>query len=658
MESSLVETQKKLYGIGLEKGSCENQINLLLAQKEDLSKQEKACLEKEDALKRKIGVLKGQIAEKEDSLVEFSKRITETEANIKEFERSIQVAQERIKENDQGIRKREEDISRIEKEILTLQDQLDGITEDIVQQLDTRLKETGYSLKERKATEERLESLLKGMVIQIDGKIQMFRDGAVLKGLEKQELQNRLTAGADGLEELKKSVTALGENIETYKKVIPSFIDEFLAPEGIITKKREIDRQIEGARENISRNRKESEGLREENGNLRKKIDEYRTTLEDLRVNRIQLITQRKGMEEALQLLGRDLTAQEGAVVENQLDLENCRHRAGEVQKQVVQKEEERKNLISSEKTLQKELAELEKGISRKNKDLIAKEKLQKELTHKVSRVQEAVEKAQIQLASLNTDVRNLYENFVERHSRDLSEFESTMYEISGTSRDLRDSLAKVREEEKGLGSINLMAPEEFAEVKERHDFLQGQLEDLGKAREDLVKITNQIEKESTELFLDTYDKIKKSFHAMFRRLFGGGRAEIRLEDPDDVLNSGIEIFAQPPGKKLENITLLSGGEKSLTAIALLFATYMVKPSPFCILDEIDAAMDDQNIGRFTNLLLEFGSRSQFIIITHNKKTVTAAKTLLGVTMEESGVSKVVAVRLEGEGAEAEAVEV
>ena len=658
MESSLVETQKKLYGIGLEKGSCENQINLLMAQKEDLAKQEKTCLEKEEGLKRKISLLKEQISEKEDGLVEFSKRISETEVNIKEFERSIQAAQERIKENDQGIRKREEDISRIEKEILTLQDQLDGITEDIVQQLDTRLKETGYSLKERKATEERLESLLKGMIIQIDGKIQMFRDGAVLKGLEKQDLQNRLTAGADGLEELKKNVAALGEHIEIYKKVIPSFIDEFLAPEGIITKKREIDRQIEGARENISRNRRESESLREENSNLRKKIDEYRTTLEDLRVNRIQLITQRKGMEEALQLLGRDLTAQEGAVVENQLDLENCRHRAGEVQKQVVQKEEERKNLISTEKNLQKDLAELEKGISRKNKDLIAKEKLQKDLTHKVSRVQEAVEKVQILLASLNTDVRNLYENFVERHSRDLSEFESTMYEIASTSRDLKDSLTRVREEEKGLGSINLMAPEEFAEVKERHDFLQGQLEDLGKAKEDLVKITNQIEKESTELFLDTYDKIKKSFHAMFRRLFGGGRAEIRLEDPDDVLNSGIEIFAQPPGKKLENITLLSGGEKSLTAIALLFATYMVKPSPFCILDEIDAAMDDQNIGRFTNLLLEFGSRSQFIIITHNKKTVTAARTLLGVTMEESGVSKIVAVRLEGEGAETEAVEV
>jgi len=135
----------------------------------------------------------------------------------------------------------------------------------------------------------------------------------------------------------------------------------------------------------------------------------------------------------------------------------------------------------------------------------------------------------------------------------------------------------------------------------------------------------------------------------MFRRLFGGGRAELRLSDPNHVLESGIEIFAQPPGKKLEHLSLLSGGECSMTAVALLFATYMVKPSPFCLLDEIDAALDEQNVGRFVHLLREFSDFSQFIIITHNRKTVTGASTLLGVTMEESGVTKMISVRLENE---------
>ena len=186
-----------------------------------------------------------------------------------------------------------------------------------------------------------------------------------------------------------------------------------------------------------------------------------------------------------------------------------------------------------------------------------------------------------------------------------------------------------------------------MAEVNDRYTFLSGQLNDLRKASEDLQKITREIRNESAELFLEAYNRINKNFHLMFRRLFGGGRAELKLTDPANVLESGIEIFAQPPGKKLENIALLSGGEKSLTAIGLLFATYMVKPSPFCILDEIDAALDEANIVRFIQLLREFSTGSQFIVITHNKKTVAGADTMLGITMEESGVSKIVALRLE-----------
>ncbi|MCP4162838.1 MAG: AAA family ATPase, partial [Deltaproteobacteria bacterium] len=150
-------------------------------------------------------------------------------------------------------------------------------------------------------------------------------------------------------------------------------------------------------------------------------------------------------------------------------------------------------------------------------------------------------------------------------------------------------------------------------------------------------------------LFLKTYNEIRKQFHEMFRQLFGGGRAELKLTNPENVLESGIDIYAQPPGKKLENISLLSGGERSLTGVGLLFATYLIKPSPFCILDEIDAALDEANIQRFVNVLVEFGKKSQFVVITHSKKTVTGAQTLLGVTMQESGVSKIISIRLENE---------
>jgi chromosome segregation protein len=262
------------------------------------------------------------------------------------------------------------------------------------------------------------------------------------------------------------------------------------------------------------------------------------------------------------------------------------------------------------------------------------------------------MEKIHLGLVQSETEIKNIQDNFRETHSRDLMEFEERSFHITQTQAELRDSLAKTRQSLKDLGSVNLMAPEEFAETKERYDFLAKQLEDLAAAKQDLENISAEIRAESSELFLATYNKIKKNFHNLFRRLFGGGRAELRLQDPNHVLESGIEIYAQPTGKKLENINLLSGGEKSMTAVALLFATYMVKPSPFCLLDEIDAALDEANVLRFVHLLREFGHSSQFIVITHNKKTVTGAGTLLGVTMEESGVTKVISVKLANEEAQ------
>jgi chromosome segregation protein len=239
-------------------------------------------------------------------------------------------------------------------------------------------------------------------------------------------------------------------------------------------------------------------------------------------------------------------------------------------------------------------------------------------------------------------------EDFRDRNSRDLTDYQDLKQSITMSAREVRDRLSLEKTNLKALGQVNLMAPEEFLEVSERYDFLTGQLTDLRGAKEDLTEVTEEIRRETAVLFLKTYKEIREHFHETFRRLFGGGRAEIRLVDQDDPLNSGLEIYAQPPGKKLENISLLSGGERSLCGVALMFATFLVKPSPFCILDEIDAALDEANIQRFVNLLMEFGQNSQFVVITHNKKTVSGARTLLGVTMQESGVSKLITLRLDG----------
>jgi chromosome segregation protein len=439
---------------------------------------------------------------------------------------------------------------------------------------------------------------------------------------------------------------ALEKLFERYRTFAPSFLDEFLAPEGIITRKRDIDERINESAAGIARLRQRNEEIAKENAGLREKIDEYRKTLEDLRVNLARLQTQKAGIEQEIGRLARERTEQESQLRDVGVEIEETRARIHETQKKIAQTEKERRQIEEQEKTSRSALSGLEGDISSRNKELAAKQEELKQKNGLMVKAQSEIEKMQIEVTEIRTEIKDLHASFTERFSRDLAEYETRIPELQ-PNRDLRPRLAELREDMRKLGQVNLMAPEEFAEVSDRFDFLTGQLADLTRAREDLKKVTTEIRTESTELFLDTYNKIRKNFHTIFRRLFGGGRAELHLENPDAPLESGVEVFAQPPGKKLENINLLSGGERSLAGVSLMFAIYMVKPSPFCLLDEIDAALDEENVGRLTNLLKEFSAHSQFIIITHNKRTVAGADVLYGVTMEESGVSKLVAIRLE-----------
>ena len=195
------------------------------------------------------------------------------------------------------------------------------------------------------------------------------------------------------------------------------------------------------------------------------------------------------------------------------------------------------------------------------------------------------------------------------------------------------------------MGPVNLEAIQEFEELEQRYAFLEKQQNDLMQSKEELLQVIAKINATTTQLFSDTFEKVRVNFKEMFTELFGGGRANLILSDEKDPLESGIEIIAKPPGKQLQSITLLSGGEKTMTAVALLFSIYMVKPSPFCVLDEMDAPLDESNINRFIKILDRFVGQSQFVVISHNKKTIARADALYGVTMEEHGVSRLVGVK-------------
>ncbi len=649
MESKLIENQKKLYGIDIEKNNRSSQMSILTERVDELNVQIEIDRTRENTIEIKINQNEKLISDKKNTLKEFDHRLKELEDNIKRFQKNIETADKRIKENEAGVLSADSEVIKLEEEDLVLQEQLRALTDDIVRQLDASLKDTGYSYELRKETENRINNAIDSLNIKLDGKVSLLEDALSLKISGEKEVRDIFNTVITVLKDSSAGVSELEELIYRYIETIPSFLEEFLAPEGIITRKREIEEEQETIRYAVIERRERSAFLRDENKNLIQKIEEYRKTLSDLRVNQAKVNTQKTGLADLITSLNGELAELQGqfkeAAGEIAGNLEKIRSIEGSIKKLIS----EQKDLEKEEKSLQKELSKLENGITSKNKDLISKEGSLKKQMEYLGTIQNQVEQLQIDVSAVTTEVRNIYSNFKEVHSRELTEYDNRVFEIRKSAKELRENLSGVREQLKNLGHVNLMAPEEFIEVKERYDFLTGQLDDLYKAREDLTAITKQIKVESTELFLETYNKIKKNFHVMFRRPFGGGRGELRLTDPENVLTSGIDIFAQPPGKKLENIALLSGGERSLTAVGLLFATYLVKPSPFCILDEIDAALDEANVGRFVNLLMEFGERSQFIVITHNKKTVTGAGTLLGVTMEESGVSKLVTMRLESE---------
>ena len=232
----------------------------------------------------------------------------------------------------------------------------------------------------------------------------------------------------------------------------------------------------------------------------------------------------------------------------------------------------------------------------------------------------------------------------------DLKQLESTADWVA-----IKAEIEALRQRLSSMGAVNLVAIEEYSELKQRYDFLKTQNDDLTNSKASLLAMIDEINQTSQKQFSVTFEQIRKNFAYTFQTLFGGGVANLDLIQTEDILESGIEITAQPPGTKLKSISLLSGGQKTLTAVALLFALYMVKPSPFCLLDELDAPLDESNIGRFTDLLKKFVDESQFIIITHNKRTVSAAQAIYGVTMEERGVSKTVSMRFNHLVGEAEA---
>lgn len=264
-----------------------------------------------------------------------------------------------------------------------------------------------------------------------------------------------------------------------------------------------------------------------------------------------------------------------------------------------------------------------------------------------IDRVRQKMHEQELEDQKLGFNAQDIKNRLFQTYKIDFDSVaaESADEEDSMNAEALTVEVDRLRKRCDSFGSVNLVAIEEHEGLKGRFEFLTKQQSDLLEAKSQLMITINKINRSTRQMFMETFDKVGEAFRAYFRTLFGGGEAQLLLLDPENVLESGIEIVARPPGKKLQNISLLSGGEKTLTAIALIFAVFKVKPSPFCVLDEIDAALDESNVGRFGYLLKDFAKIAQFIVITHNKKTIAGSDVMYGITMPETGISRIVSVK-------------
>ncbi|WP_079480220.1 chromosome segregation protein SMC [Halobacillus salinus] len=279
------------------------------------------------------------------------------------------------------------------------------------------------------------------------------------------------------------------------------------------------------------------------------------------------------------------------------------------------------------------------KKVERIEADLKEQKRLLQNFTHDIQAKEVKANRLDVELENLLDYLQKEYVMTFERAKREYPAVE----DVQQSSREVK--LIKRAIEE--LGTVNLGAIDEYDRIQERYTFLKGQQEDLLEAKGTLHNVIGEMDGEMQRRFEETFTSIKNEFNDVFRELFGGGSADLRLTNPDDLLESGVDIVAQPPGKKLQNLNLMSGGERALTAIALLFSILRVRPVPFCVLDEVEAALDEANVDRFAAFLKEFSEETQFIVITHRKGTMEQSDVLYGVTMQESGVSRLVSVRLE-----------
>ena len=367
--------------------------------------------------------------------------------------------------------------------------------------------------------------------------------------------------------------------------------------------------------------------------------------LTDLKVALGQVAEQSKALKQIIASLQSQMHENRTAAETAQEEIQNCSKQLVEAQRDILSSEAGVSELFVEKEKNQENSRLLHEEIERLHEERRQTEQLIRLRRAEKDETEQKINELKIELGQLEVKQQDLVERVQEQLQIDLAEAYGNYRDEEVDWDKVKEQIAELRGKIERLGNVNIDAIDEQETLEKRHSFLSSQVRDLNSSRAQLQQLINRLNKKSREKFQQTFEEIRGHFQEIFRKLFGGGKADIMLEDAEDILEAGIEVIARPPGKETRSISLLSGGEKSMTAIALLFSVFKTKPSPFCFLDEVDAALDEANNERFNMLLREFQKDSQFIVITHAKRTMSIADVLFGITMQIRGVSKKISVR-------------
>lgn len=463
-----------------------------------------------------------------------------------------------------------------------------------------------------------------------------------LKQLDQQTHSTEIEANnkLSELEQSRKEVERLGDRQSNIDKEIAALDME---EDKLVAEKSSLEQQLETAEQKRIAEEQQLTAHREELEKSRSGLEEISSEISRLKVLIASLIGRRENTLTEIKRLELQQQNLKQRIEQRETDLVSNQNRITEIGEEISNLENTVLKLVREKDQLTETAVQEEESLQQKEESLKEMEQDTRELSRKIQEITETLSQIEIKRSENRLQIVHIEERAYEDFNATREELKSA-YDDTINEGETEDQVKELKEKVAKLGEVNLAALSDFEKTNERYTFLKKQQDDLAESIELLHSTIEKINQTTKQRFLDTFELVSENFKEIFARLFQGGKASLTLIDEDNPLDSGIEITANPFGKSLQSLALMSGGEKAMTAIALMFAVFKVRPSPFCLLDEVDAPLDEANVVRFQEMLKEMAVNTQFIIITHNQKTMSFANALYGITMEEQGVSKAVSV--------------